>query len=103
MEPWHGGAPTKQLISCSSEECEVTPAVTGETPEEAVERWNSRSDTAKDAEIARYREAANAALKFLSGEDDAGFGTTKMDGHRFYHLAGEIENRLREAIKATDK
>lgn len=42
MEPWHGGAPTKQMISCTSDECEVAPMVTGETPDEAVTRWNTR-------------------------------------------------------------
>lgn len=45
MEPWHGGAPTKQMIMCVGREdvCEVAPMVTGETPEEAVANWNCRA------------------------------------------------------------
>lgn len=45
IEAWHGGAPTKVLISCEAVEtgCLVRPSVTGETPEEAVAAWNRRS------------------------------------------------------------
>lgn len=44
MEPWHGGAPTKVMISCVNDSgCSVLPQVTGETPDEAVEHWNRRS------------------------------------------------------------
>ncbi len=43
MEPWHGGAPTKQMISCSSETCDVCPMVTGETTAEAITLWNTRT------------------------------------------------------------
>ena len=39
---WHGGRPSKRLISCSSVECHVSPSVTGETRSEAIERWNER-------------------------------------------------------------
>ncbi len=41
--PWHGGAPTKVRIGCSGEDCEVHPGVTGETPEEALFKWNTRA------------------------------------------------------------
>jgi hypothetical protein len=44
MEPWHGGGPNKQMISCSSETCEVSPMMTGETPAEAIAVWNMRTD-----------------------------------------------------------
>ena len=49
MEPWHGGGPDKQMISCSGHQyrhphgCDVGPMVTGETPEEAAESWNRRA------------------------------------------------------------
>ena len=45
MQPWHGGAPTKQLVSCSNEDgnCEAAPAVTGETSAEAIAVWNRRA------------------------------------------------------------
>lgn len=49
FEPWHGGASTKVLISCAgtghgSEDggCDVAPAVTGETFDEARYHWNRR-------------------------------------------------------------
>lgn len=50
VEPWHGGAPTKVLISCPGlhpdgeiEPCEVAPSVTGETRAEALGSWNRRA------------------------------------------------------------
>lgn len=49
IEPWHGGKPTKQLVSCGAphngegEVCSVSPLVTGETPEEAAGKWNQRA------------------------------------------------------------
>jgi hypothetical protein len=42
VEPWHGGKPTKRIVSCQSEGCYVNPMVTGETHNEAVARWNIR-------------------------------------------------------------
>ncbi len=41
IEPWHGGKPTKVLISCS-DHCEVAPSVTGETRRQALTVWNQR-------------------------------------------------------------
>lgn len=47
MEPWHGGGPKKQVVSCSNAEghnrCHVQPMVTGETPRQAASRWNRRA------------------------------------------------------------
>ena len=44
IQPWHGGLPTKVLISCENDEgCAVTPIVSGETPEEAASNWNHRT------------------------------------------------------------
>lgn len=48
MEPWHGGKPTKQLVSCSNEFCPASPGVCGETPKEAIAAWNRR---AKDGKV----------------------------------------------------
>jgi len=42
VEPWHGGKPTKRMISCDNEDCPVRPQVTGETLEEALDHWNTR-------------------------------------------------------------
>lgn len=42
IQPWHGGRPTKKMIACESEECNVSPQVTGQTRHEALERWNTR-------------------------------------------------------------
>lgn len=42
-QSWHGGAPTKVMISCSSEDCPVSPSVTGETLAEGLTHWNTRA------------------------------------------------------------
>jgi len=42
IEPWHGGAPTKHMVSCSNDYCKVGPSVCGETKSEAIRFWNSR-------------------------------------------------------------
>lgn len=39
IQYWHGGKPTKRMISCSGLDCDVSPMVTGETEREAVQRW----------------------------------------------------------------
>jgi hypothetical protein len=43
MEFWHGGRPTKRMIRCSAQTCEVSPCVTGETRAEALQHWNTRA------------------------------------------------------------
>lgn len=43
IEPWHGGKPTKKMISCDNVDCHVAPQVTGENKSEAVDRWNKRN------------------------------------------------------------
>lgn len=40
---WHGGGPNKRLVSCPGYECDVRPAVSGETESEAVARWERRA------------------------------------------------------------
>jgi hypothetical protein len=40
--PWHGGGPDKTMIHCDSDDCQVSPQVTGETPDEAAAKWNTR-------------------------------------------------------------
>jgi Restriction alleviation protein Lar len=42
IEPWHGGGPRKRLISCSNDECSVSPQVSGSTRTRALELWNRR-------------------------------------------------------------
>lgn len=53
IEYWHGGKPTKRMISCGGQAdtlmrgnrpitCHVAPSVTGETRAEALRRWNAR-------------------------------------------------------------
>ena len=44
LEPWHGGSPTKMMVSCSNEQCPVAPATTGETRAEAIDQWNTRTE-----------------------------------------------------------
>jgi hypothetical protein len=42
VEFWHGGRPSKRMVSCSSDTCEVRPMVTGHTYKVAAARWNMR-------------------------------------------------------------
>ncbi|MGE5523422.1 MAG: Lar family restriction alleviation protein [Rhodospirillaceae bacterium] len=46
IEPWHGGKPTKRMISCENDDCAVCPSVSGNTEREAVEAWNRRASPA---------------------------------------------------------
>ncbi len=44
ITPWHGGPPTKRMISCINDPgCDVLPMVSGDTMREAVKRWNTRT------------------------------------------------------------
>lgn len=40
---WHGGRPSKRLISCSNASCDVLPSVTGETEAIAISKWEKRA------------------------------------------------------------
>lgn len=53
IEFWHGGKPSKRMVSCSGQgntlmrgkrpiTCHVSPSVTGETKAQALDRWNMR-------------------------------------------------------------
>lgn len=42
IQPWHGGRPSKKMVCCESEECNVSPEVTGQTRREALAAWNKR-------------------------------------------------------------
>lgn len=43
IEYWHGGKPTKRMITCGGMSCDVAPKVTGETEREAIQRWERRA------------------------------------------------------------
>lgn len=43
IEFWHGGEPQKRLISCSGDDCEISPSVTGETLRSAIVKWERRA------------------------------------------------------------
>jgi RNA polymerase subunit RPABC4/transcription elongation factor Spt4 len=43
IQPWHGGRPTKKMIACENEDCNVAPQVTGQTRREALAEWNTRT------------------------------------------------------------
>ena len=42
IETWHGGKPTKHMVSCINDECSCAPQCTGQTHAEAIARWNTR-------------------------------------------------------------
>ena len=42
IQPWHGGPPTKRLVGCENEMCDVGPNVTGHTERMAIAAWNKR-------------------------------------------------------------
>lgn len=39
---WHGGGPSKRMVVCRFEGCDVSPSVTGSTADRAVSKWNYR-------------------------------------------------------------
>lgn len=43
IEAWHGGQPTKKMVSCVADDCAVAPCVTGENLGEAFANWNRRA------------------------------------------------------------
>ena len=48
MQPWHGGGPNRQMVSCRAEfkgDCSAAPQVVGDSPTEAIEAWNTRAAT----------------------------------------------------------
>lgn len=39
---WHGGGPSKRMLRCADNGCDVQPRVTGATRKVALEKWNYR-------------------------------------------------------------
>jgi len=91
MQPWHGGGPDKQLVGCAdlNGECEARPAVTGESPAEAIACWNTRAPNdalaiirEQQAEIARLREAvATIIARCEVIEDEAYRGLASLEAN----------------------
>lgn len=66
MRKWHGGAPTKVMIHCLKDDCDVSPQVPGDTQVIAVDRWNTRATPAPDSE--KLREALEPFAGVAVGE-----------------------------------
>ena len=47
IEPWHGGAKTRRMISCSNEFCRASPSVCENTRAKAKAAWNMRKGEVK--------------------------------------------------------
>lgn len=62
VEPWHGGAPTKVLIHCDGDDCDVQPSVTGETGKEAAIRWNVRTQAPTEQVSMGHGDALGLAV-----------------------------------------
>ena len=69
-ETWHGGKPTKHMVSCINDECSCAPQCTGQTHAEAIARWNVRtaSPTPQERKIGQRRvKAPDEAFRWASG------------------------------------
>ncbi len=66
IETWHGGKPTKHMVSCCNDECSCAPQCTGQTHDEAIKRWNVRAAAPVVTWSGLYTlfdgEATNAAM-----------------------------------------
>lgn len=58
--PWHGGPPTKKLVACTNDDCEVQPQVSGPTLYAAISNWNRRAPTPPPRNVPPSQEPARA-------------------------------------------
>jgi restriction alleviation protein Lar len=40
---WHGGGPRKRMIMCRCDEYPVCPQISGNTEQQALDKWNTRA------------------------------------------------------------
>jgi hypothetical protein len=64
LQSWHGGAPTKVMVACDGNDCQVSPMVSGETAAEARLNWNRRSPEPRRT---AFLEAASLCERVAAG------------------------------------
>jgi len=72
IETWHGGKPTKHMVSCVNDECSCAPQCAGQTRTEAIARWNIRtaSPAPQERRVVQRRSKTDNELAELYARRD---------------------------------
>ena len=103
IEPWHGGTPTKVMISCPMDRyCNVNPQVTGETPQEAAKHWNNRDYRGDGYRIQEYDETREENMQITKITTSTGeyFTNKRID---FARLLSELPEGRIQNVEMTEE